>query len=246
MSKKNNPSTKKNKRKWVLIFSAIILIALLAASIWLFLYLKQNIRVKEIIFTGNQHSKNEELYALLKVKKGDPIYGLSLKQMHNNLKQSPWIKDAIIRKEVNGLILIKIVESFPSAILFRAGKPHLVDNAGIILEEIHEPPVIFLPVIMEIDPEKNKDAYKDAIVFINLLNQKKLLSYTGQLEITGNTPDELAIKVDDLLIKIGSGDYEKKLERLDKIKEEIKNKNIIIEYIDLRFSDQVIVKPLTR
>ncbi len=247
MSKQNETPPKRNIWKKILLFFSITLIlAFLGSGIWLFFYLKKSILVKEVVFSGNQHLKEEELHELLKVKKGDPLYSIPLKQMHKNLKQSPWIKDVIIRKEVNGVILIKITESFPVAILFRQGKSYLVDNSGIILEEIQELPVVFLPVITEIDPDKNVAAFKEALAFIRLLNEKRLLAYSGQLEIFGKTPDELAIKADDLLIKIGSGDYEKKLERLGKIKEEIKAKDIIVDYIDLRFSDQVIVKPMNR
>lgn len=244
MPKQNEISKSKNiKKKILLLFSIILLIATMSGCIYLFFYLKKNILVKEILFSGAQHLKNEELQQLLKVKKGDPLYGISLVQMHKNLKQSSWVKDAIIRKEVSGVILIKITESFPIAILFKAGKPHLIDNEGVILEEIQEPSVIFLPVIMEIDPDKNTDTYKEAITLIKLLNEKKLLTYSGQLVISGKTPDDLSINVDDLLIKVGRGDYEKKLERLEKIKDEIKNNNIVVDYIDLRFADQIIVKP---
>lgn len=247
MPKQNQiPPQKNTKKKTMLVFSAIIFLVLLGGGVWFFLYVKKNILIKEILFSGNQHLKEEELHELIKLKKGDPLYGLSLKQIDQNLKQSPWIKDVIIRKEVNGVILIKIVESYPVAILRSSGKSHLVDNAGVILEQIHETPVLFLPVIVEIDPVRNADAYKEALAFIKLLSEKKLLSHSGQLELSGKTPDELTIKLDDLFIKIGAGDYEKKLERLDTIKEEIKSKNIIIDYIDLRFSDQVIVKPKNR
>ncbi len=244
MPKQNQTPPKKNtKKKLLLFFIIILIIAILSVGIYLSFYLKKNMLVKAILFSGNQHLKEEELHGLIKVKKGDPLYAISLSQIHKNLKHSPWIKDAMIRKEVNGAILIKITENFPLAILLKAGKLYLIDNDGVILEEILGDPVIFLPTIIEIHPNNNLDAYREALAFIRVINEKKLLAYSRQLEITGKTPDELAIKVDDLLIKIGFGDYEKKLQRLQKIEDEIKNKNIVIDYIDLRFSEQVIVKP---
>ena len=246
MYKKNHIAPNKDKRSKVLIYSAVVFITLvmLSATTWLYIYLRQNIRVKEIIFTGNQHLKNDDLLGILKVAENDFLYRLSSEQMRKNLMKSPWIKDAMVRKELLGRIHIKLTETVPAAILFRLKKPYLVDSTGVILEEITEQSIIFLPVIMEIDPNKNSAAYKEALAFLRLLSEKKLLSYSGQLEITGQTPDDLTIMVDEILIKIGSGDYEKKLERLDKIKEEIKNRNIAIEYIDIRFSEQIIVKPL--
>ncbi len=232
----------KNKKYNKTILSAILFIFIVSLSTSFYFYLKQNLRVKEIVFVGNQHLDKDDLQNLLKVKENDLLLNISAKQMYKNLKESPWIKDARIRKELSGRILIQIYETAPSAVLIRAKKPYFIDSSGTILEEIEDPSVIFLPVIMEIDPFKNKETYKEAIALLNLINDKKTFSHAGHIEITGLTPDELIIKVDELLIKIGVGDYEKKIERLERIKEEIKN--IAIEYIDLRFSEQVIVKPM--
>ncbi len=243
MYKKSKYQQKNHKNK-KLIFSLVIIVAIVSVTAWLYFYLKQNLYIKEIVFIGNQHLHKEDLYNILRVHKNDPIYSVSAKRMHNNLMQSPWVKNAIVRKEFSGKILVQLSEAIPAAILYKSKKPYFIDSTGVILEEISEPSVIFLPVIMEIDPLKNENTYKEALTLVNLFKDKKLMPYSGQLEITGRTPDELNIKVDNILIKIGSGDYEKKIERLEKIKEEIKNKNITIEHIDLRFSEQVIVKPL--
>lgn len=243
MYKKSKYQQKNHKNK-KLIFLVVIVIAMLSVTAWLYFYLKQNLYIKEIVFIGNQHINKEYLHEFIKVRENDLLYSISSRQMHENLIQSPWVKDARIRKEWSGRILVQLSEAIPAAILFRFKKPFFVDSAGVILEEILDPSVIFLPVIMEIDPFKNENTYKEALALINLFKEKNLMSYTGQLEITGRTPDDLSIKVDNILIKIGSGDYEKKIERLEKIKEEIKNRNIVIEHIDLRFSEQVIVKPL--
>lgn len=243
MYKKSKYQQKNHKNK-KLIFLVVIVIAMLSVTAWLYFYLKQNLYIKEIVFIGNQHLSKEDLHEFLKIRHNDMLYSISSRQMHKNLMQSPWIKDAVVRKELSGRIVIHISETAPTAILYKSKKPYFIDNRGVILEEILEPSVIFLPVIMEIDPFKNENTYKEALALINLFKEKNLMSYTGQLEITGRTPDDLSIKVDNILIKIGSGDYEKKIERLEKIKEEIKNRNIVIEHIDLRFSEQVIVKPL--
>lgn len=238
---KKSKYQQKNKK---LIFSAVIIIAMVSVTAWLYFYLKQNLYIKEIVFIGNQHISKEYLHEFLKVRDNDLLYSISSRQMHKNLMQSSWVKDVRVRKELSGRILVQLTEAVPAAILYRSKKPFFIDSTGVILEEILDPSVIFLPVIMEIDPFRNENTYKEALALINLFKEKKLMSYSGQLEITGRTPDELSINVDNILIKIGYGDYEKKIERLEKIKEEIKNKNIAIEHIDLRFSEQVIVKPL--
>jgi cell division septal protein FtsQ len=45
---------------------------------------------------------------------------------------------------------------------------------------------------------------------------------------------------------MGFGDYEKKLSSYFALKDEITGRNIAIEYIDLRFSNRLIVKPVKK
>ena len=59
-----------------------------------------------------------------------------------------------------------------------------------------------------------------------------------------SSPEDITLKVDSISIKVGAGDFDKKLERLEAIKDEIQKRNMTIEYIDLRFANKVIVKPL--
>lgn len=244
MYKKKTKYQQKFKKKLILFSSLFLSIAVLVITLWLFSYLKHNIYVKEIIISGNQHLSKDDLYKILNLNVNDPLFKISSMQAYKNLLESPWIKDAKVKKVLSGRLIIQITEAIPSAILYKSKKPYLIDSSGVILEEIPEPPIFFLPVIREIDPLDNKNAYKEAITLINILKEKKIMSYSGQFEITGKYPDELTVKIENISIKFGSGNYEQKLEKLEKIKEEIKNKYSNIEYIDLRFADQVIVKPL--
>ncbi len=246
MYKKTKYQQQKNKKKIILFFSLIILIIMLGVTTWLFLYIKHNIYIKEIIFIGNQHLSRADLYKILKVNINDPLFGISSTHIYKNLITSPWIKEVRIRKELSGKIIIQISEAIPSAILYKSKKPYFIDSSGVILEEIAEPSFFFLPIIREIDPLNNKNAYREALLLISILKEKKIMSYSGQFEITGKYPDELTIKIENILVKFGAGNYEQKFERLEKVKEEIKNKYNAIDYIDLRFSDQVIVKPLNQ
>jgi cell division septal protein FtsQ len=54
----------------------------------------------------------------------------------------------------------------------------------------------------------------------------------------------MSVNVDGIVVKIGEGDYEDKLARLADIEEEIKSRNIAVDYIDLRFANRVLVSPV--
>jgi cell division septal protein FtsQ len=56
--------------------------------------------------------------------------------------------------------------------------------------------------------------------------------------------NSLAVSMDGLVAKVGEGDYEAKLKRLFELEGEIAQRKINAEYVDLRFSDRVVVKAL--
>ena len=105
--------------------------------------------------------------------------------------------------------------------------------------------MLFLPIIKDIDHNRNREAYAEAVKFVNVLN-RRTLSYGGSIEITGQRPEDITLKLGSIAIKIGAGDFEKKIERLEFAKDEIEKRNIAVEHIDLRFADKIIVKPAGR
>jgi len=231
---------KEKKRFYYLIMPPLLAFVMCLA---VFPLVRRLLHVTEIVFKGNHHLKNEELSALCQVRSNSELFGVSGRDIYRNLKQSPWIKDAAVRKELSGVVLIKVTERLPIALLRLDDKTFLIDKEGIVLEQMKEGSLLLLPMIKDIDPVKNGETYAGAVRFVRVLYDKRVVSYNGDVEITGQKPEDIALKIDKILIKVGMGDFEKKLERLAFVRDEIERRNMTVEYIDLRFADKIIVKP---
>lgn len=244
MNRRNLRSLQRKKEskkiKFVVFLFLIFVIAFSAA----YFFIKNHMLVRDIAFEGNHHLKNDELKSLIKIKKGDELFGISGRELYKRLKSSPWIRDAVIKKELSGRVLINVTEAVPVAILSIAGRPYLIDREGNILEPMKEGTVLFLPVIKDIDYKNNREAYLEAVRFVDVLHNKRVVSYDGTIEITGQRPEDITLKLDNISIKIGAGDFDKKLERLEFVRDEIEKRNMSVEYIDLRFANKIIVKPV--
>lgn len=225
---------------------AVAVLLSLSACLGAFYSLKYLVRVREIVFSGNSHLRNEELRSLVKVKQGEEMFRLSGRQIYQNLKRSPWIKEAVIRRELSGRMLVRVTEGVPLAVVSLADRPYLVDRDGSILEPIREGTALFLPLIREIDPGANKGTYEEAIRLIEVLRDSKSLLYDGNVVITGNRPEDLTMVVGGVAVRVGTGDFGKKLERLAFVRDEVQKRNMAVEYIDLRFSNKIIVKPVVQ
>ncbi|MBZ0158047.1 MAG: FtsQ-type POTRA domain-containing protein [Alphaproteobacteria bacterium] len=235
---------RRERGQYRLVAAAVLLS--LSVCLGIFYSLKYLVRVKEIVFLGNSHLRNEELRSLVKLKQDEEMFRFSGRQIYHNLKRSPWIKEAIIRRELSGRVLVRVMEGVPLAVVSLADRPYLVDREGVILEPIKEGTALFLPVIKEIDPGTNKSTYGEAVRLIEMLRGRKSVLYDGNVVITGNRPEDLTMNVGGIAIRVGTGDFEKKLERLAFVREEVQKRNMTVEYIDLRFSNKIIVKPVVQ
>jgi cell division protein FtsQ len=242
MQRKTLRSLRRRKLRWRWIVPCIALTLVVAAGAGAFHLVKERVRVKHVVFVGNRHVKGDELKSLMKLQEGGPLFGASVAELHRRLKKSPWVREAAVRKDPSGRVTVHLLEATPAAILRLEQRQHLVDRDGAVLEEIGEGSVLFLPVIREIDPVKQRDTYREALSLVRFLQQKGAATYGGSLEVSGARPEEITLRIDDIPIRIGVGEFEKKLERLQFVKDEIRRRNLIVEYIDVRFADEIVIK----
>lgn len=241
MNGRNIRSINRNRERKRKLFCLSLIIFVFAGATSLFLLSRHYLRVNEIVIYGGRHLKNEEVRAFLRVRQGDPLFAVTEREMFDRLRKSPWIKDAAIRREPSGRLLVKVEEETPVAILSYASSPYLVADDGTVLEKLKES-TFFLPVIKDIDPYRNVGTFREAVALVKLLRSREIIAYEGTVEVSGQRPEELTLKVDNVHIKIGAGDFEKKLQRLLFVKEEIEKRDLKVEYIDLRFINKVVVR----
>jgi cell division protein FtsQ len=200
--------------------------------------------VKHIAFIGNRHLTDDELIALARVHVGESLITISNRKVSQRLLKSPWIRSVSVRKEFPARLSVVIEESVPFALLDMNGHLFLVDEKGEFLEELKDDSIPFLPVIAG-DPFKEREGFSEAIKLAKLMNDRGFLSETDHIEIMIRKPHELALTIDGTVVKMGAGRYEEKLERLINLEDEIKSRGIFVDYIDLRFANKAIVKPMT-
>ncbi|KWT89812.1 cell division protein FtsQ/DivIB [Candidatus Magnetominusculus xianensis] len=190
---------------------------------------------------GNSHLKDSEIFDLMDVK-GKNILSVNTEIVARRLEASPWIKTSYVRKELPSSILVRVTEKSPAAMLNDGRAMYLIDDSGVKLDAI-EKPMPGIPVI-NIE-EKHKRAYTEAVRLVNVINKTGELS-GKTIEISGMRPEDISLTLNGLLILMGFGDYEKKLASYFSLKDEIAGRNIAIEYIDLRFANRLIVKPVKK
>lgn len=254
---KNNRRTNKQsvisqpkKRRWVL--KLCILILLLAGIYFGISYTLHAIRytlfpIREVIFSGNKHLTDSELKVIMGLKGNEGLIGLSGKELSARLLKSPWVRSVSFRKDLPDRFLIKIEEAMPYALLEMNGHTFFLDDKGNLLEEIKGDPIPFLPIISG-EPFKNKNALLEVLNLVGVMKERGLTNRKERVEIIipkGSGTEDISMQLDGTLVKIGEGEYEDKLERLLELEDEIARRGIPVDYIDLRFANRVVVKPIS-
>ncbi|MBI5188035.1 MAG: FtsQ-type POTRA domain-containing protein [Nitrospirae bacterium] len=225
----------------------VIFLLVSALIITVSVYISGTIRsvfpIKHFVFSGNKHLTDDELKILAGLYGGEGLITISSKEVSQRLLKSPWIRSVSLRKEFPETLSVVIEEAVPLALLDMNGHLFLIDDNGKLLEELKDEAVPFLPIITG-DPFKERGGFSEALNLINVMKGKGLLLGKDHIEINAQRPQELAISIDGIIVKVGAGGYQEKLERLIELEDEIKRRNTAVDYIDLRFANRVILKPI--
>ncbi|MBF0343232.1 MAG: FtsQ-type POTRA domain-containing protein [Nitrospirae bacterium] len=235
-------------RLFIAIATIIMLTGCATAGVYMFMK-ADFLKVQHLSLEGNFYLKESDILKLLNTN-GKSLITTDCTQLAQRLMTSPWIKTLFIRKEFPNTLFIKIKEKEPVGILDDGKDTYLIDNAGQRLVKMDKTliakgvvPLTQLPVI-NVDTT-NRKAYDEALKLTSALSKNSVTQGKDVL-ITGKKPEDIAIKINDTLVLLGAGDYEKKIKNYLQLKDEIASRNIPIEYIDVRFSQRLIVKEARR
>ena len=223
----------------ITVFSLVGILTVSAAAGAYFML--QAFYVRDIQISGNNHFNKRDIEDILDIRR-EPLLNLHMKEIEEKLKRNAWISKASLRWQLPGTLIIKIEEAVPKALLSFGGETFLVNDDGNVMEKLQNAVTPFLPVIRGIDP-RYKQNMSEAMKLVAALAEKNIIADRQFLEI-GADSYGLNVNIDGEFIKVGYGLYSEKFEKWMELEPELKKRGIPIQYVDLRFKESVIVKPL--
>ncbi len=224
---------------------ALFIFIFIAAAILGAKLLVRAFPVKNIMVSGNYHLEESEITEAVNIRDGSSLVELSLDELKARLKRNAWIRKVSLRKRFPDTIMVDVEEAVPRALLSLDGQIFLLDTGGNVLEEIEGESTSFLPVIVGINPKKDRGGILEALKLIDALDENDILSRKESVEIMLK-PYGLVMNMDGEYVKVGYGRYTKKIGRWKALEMEVRKKDIAIAYVDLRFNNDVIIKPLKK
>ncbi|QWR76838.1 cell division protein FtsQ/DivIB [Candidatus Magnetomonas plexicatena] len=225
--------------KLILVLTLLCAVSVLSGLGLFKLAKAESLMIKNLYIEGNTHIEDSDVSRLLDVN-GQSIVTADMDKLSRRLFISPWVKKVYMRKELPNSLAIRIVEKVPVAAALDKDVIYLVDENGIKLQRLGRKPEE-LPVIKITG--SNKKAYLEAIKLSLAISKNPKMRGMVE-EIDGTKPEDISIRINGVPVYVGFGDFDRKLTSYISLKDEIVKRNIPVDYIDLRFSHRLIVKPL--
>lgn len=207
-------------------------------------------RVEEVSVTGQQRLDQQQVVALSDIQLGLNTFSLDLGLIGRKIEENPWIRQAKVQRIFPRQVVIDIVERKPVAII-NMGYLYYIDEDGEIFKVLDAKDQLNYPIITGFDYEKAQShdenyaqKLKQIVALMDDLKGRKLFDLNQVSEIHHEMDGGLSLFTFDgsVKVKLGNGDYNRKINRLERIYSQLQPKLKILDYIDLNVNEKIIVR----
>lgn len=130
---------------------------------------KAGFQVQRVEVTGMERVDQLKVYKLVLAEKDRAMPLVDIEKVRSDLLQYGWIKDARVARRLPDTLAVEIIERKPAAIWQRDGKYSLIDDEGIVLQNVRAGEGGELPTL------NGSDANRQTVALNALLDQASAL-----------------------------------------------------------------------
>jgi cell division protein FtsQ len=214
-----------------------------AALIWQHTQSDSRFAVKEIEITGAKHTPRAALASVTSAYTGTNLFKIDIARVQNDLRGLSWVSRIDIEKKLPATLRINVTERTPVALVRNGDRIQYVDEHGVTFAEL-SPEVgdDDLPLIAN----ATGDELARAVAFVRALRASDPLLYARVSEVHPIAPRAFAVFDRELgaAVYANADDVSAKWRSLYSIAKAEHLGRGSIEYVDLRFADRIVVKPV--
>jgi cell division protein FtsQ len=202
--------------------------------------------VREIQVRGGEKFGGNEIVALAGLKHGMNMWRIEPATIEKKVAKHPWVRRVLVRREFPRRVVIEIEERTPKAIV-AMGKLYYVDSDGVVFKEVQAGESVQFPLLTGLRLEElgNRDPVvrrriQDAVRLSDLMAKD---SHTIS-EVHFEAADRVILYTTayPLALHMGWGDWEGKVQRVDRVLKLWKGHEERLVTLDASFDDQVVAR----
>jgi cell division protein FtsQ len=211
------------------------------------------LQVDRIAVRGNSQLSTADVAGLLSGLQGENIILTDLDNWRTRLLDSPWVKDAALRRILPSTVEVTIQERQPVGLGRIRGQLFLFDEDGVVIDQFGPAYAAFdLPVVDGLagggrEPQTDiQRAQLTAQLLAALRAVPELIERVSQIDVRDPGNAGVLLKGDTAVLYLGADRFLPRLQSYLQLAEALRARVPEIDSVDLRFDDQVIVRPLGR
>nr|WP_281172334.1 cell division protein FtsQ/DivIB [Halonatronum saccharophilum] len=202
--------------------------------------------IEHIKVVGNNLLKKDYLINSFDIK-GENLLRVNSKNLANEILELPEVRGASISRSVPNKLVIEINERRPIGMVGGKAPYQIIDKDGWILATSNNLSLSKFPLFMGVDRSQDgkrvelEDDFKLVVDYLSQLPDW-ILDEVYQVEVFANSGIELFLR-DNIRVKLGLDFSAKsKSDIFIAVYSDIKSKRVDVDYIDLRYENNIIVK----
>jgi len=243
---------KKSGKEWLIL---VVVFCFIVLGVKFYEFMDRGVILNSINIRCDKGIDGDTLSDIIGVKPGANMYKVNIKKISRALSVSSRINRAYVRRNfLDGKIEIDMEERKP---LMRISDGDFrncidVDENGTVIGKTKNlsGDVPFVTVagsdypVLPGDEGKTNGAILKAIELLKTAKSEGIpLNWISELNLS-DADDYVFLMDGGIEFHLGSDELQNKLKRLNRIINEIKEKGVVVEYVDLRFGDEAYLKPI--
>jgi cell division septal protein FtsQ len=202
--------------------------------------------VREIQVRGGDKVSGDEIIAMAGLRQGMSIWKADLAGIEKKIARHPWVRRVLVRRDFPRRIIIDVEERAPKAIV-AARKLYYVDGDGVVFKEVAPGENVKFPLLTGLRAEEilasnpaQRRRIGDAIRLAEMMAQRS----HSLSEIHFDATDRLVVYTTayPLALNMGWGEWDAKLERMERLLELWKGHEDRLASLDMNFRNQVVAR----
>jgi cell division protein FtsQ len=200
--------------------------------------------ITRVDVSGLESLSEAEVREAAGVREGENLFALDASGVAARLERLPRVKRVQVTRSLPGRVALSIEERRPFALLASGGRLYWVDDEGRVLGPEPRAVAPELPVLTGRAADGSEGVRMGAAFLRAMLKSgSSLLPRISEIDVGQSGDGPVLHTVDGIEVKLGSEAWEERLGRLQGVLAQIETEQEPIESIDLRFRDQVVLKP---
>lgn len=212
---------------------------------YLYLVSCDDFAVKKVEVACRRDFVGRDIRALLDSSKFGNLLLLDIRALQDRIESHRWVKEARLRKVFPSSLKVELTEREPVALLKMGESFLMIDEKGVGLESLAAREDTNLPLLLDRSFFQNRYREKVSLAWrcLSALTPEQRLELEA-LDLSENHCVSAFLRGLTTRFILGDARFSERLSFIRSHLKELEGQNGPLEYVDLRFDDRIIFKPL--